>query len=355
MGKEDGLELLFAIVVDNLVIGDRADPAKLGRLVTKGRIRIDSSQKRVVGNLVGSIRIGNLAGDKVEEVEIVLLIKRVHGGLIYHILSAILKLMWWQNNRKRELSERALRVRRRILEMVYRAGEGHFGGPLSVTDILVVLRFGEVFDWGRDEWLMSAGHLAPAVYGVLIEEGKLKEEEVAEFGRLGARVQGHLSRETPGVTYGAGLLGQGLSVGLGMALGDPSRQVIVVTTDGEHQEGQTWEAISLAAKYRVGNLINIVDRNRMQIDGSTEEVMPLGDLGQKYLVWGWRVFEADGHDLGDLRKKMELARRESDVPVAIIAKTIMGKGIREIEDNYHYHDIKGMTERQYKKWQEELR
>jgi len=246
------------------------------------------------------------------------------------------------------LSKIARQCRLDLVDILYQSGGGHLGGPLSSMDILTTLYFGKIFDFKKDHFILSAGHLAPALYSVLANANYFAKKELKNFTSFNSFLQGHVSTKTPGVEYSSGSLGQGLSFAAGLALGEPKNSVVCLTTDGEHQEGQIWEAAMFASKYKLGNLINIVDYNNFQIDGSTTDIMPLDNLAAKYVQFGWTVTTVDGHDFNKLTKILKDSKK-SNYPNCIIAKTILGKGISFIEKDFHYHDIKNMTPEFYLK------
>lgn len=239
-----------------------------------------------------------------------------------------------------------------LLEVIYKKN-GHIGGSLSSLDIMIALYYSNLFDFSKDHFILSAGHLATAYYVVLASKGYFPKEKLFTYSDLGSPLQGHISTQVPGVEYSSGSLGQGLSFSAGLALGNRRRYTICLTSDGEHQEGQIWEAISFAHKYNLKNLINIIDFNKNQIDGKVEDTMPLINLKQKYQNFGWQVFEVNGHNLDSLIstfKKCFFSKK----PTCIIAHTILGKGISFMEDNYRYHDIKNLSENLYLKAKKEL-
>lgn len=241
-----------------------------------------------------------------------------------------------------------------ILDTVYHAGFGHIGGSLSSIDIFIPLYFSHLFDFDRDHFTLSAGHLCLSLYTVLAKKGKIQKELLSTYAQLGSPLQGHVSTDVPGVEYSSGSLGQGLSFAAGLALGDRENYSVCLTTDGEHDEGQTWEAIMFASKFRLGNLINIVDVNGQQIGGSTNDIMPIKDLTSKYSQFGWRIFTVDGHNLDRLVKVLNKAKQKSAFPVCIIARTVMGKGISFMEGDYHYHDVKDLSQELYLRAKNEL-
>lgn len=241
-----------------------------------------------------------------------------------------------------------------ILETVNTAGFGHIGGSLSSIDILISLYNSGIFNFNKDHFILSAGHLCLALYTVLAQQGKIPREELLTYAQFNSRLQGHSNLDTPGVEYASGALGQGLSFAAGLALGDKNRHVVCLTTDGEHNEGQIWEAIAFANKYHQGNLINIVDYNGYQLGGSTKDIMPLEELAAKYLRFGWTVTTVNGHDFFALEKALRTAKSSTIYPACIIAKTTFGRGISFMENNYEYHDIKKLPEDIYLKAKNEL-
>lgn len=252
---------------------------------------------------------------------------------------------------KLEMSSRQVRVE--ILKMVRAAGEAHLGGPLSSTDLLVALYLDgflnyhpEEPDWpGRDRFILSCGHYAPAWYAVLAQAGFFSEEKLGSLRQLDSELQGHPSRlHADFVEVSSGSLGQGLSVGVGMGLGlrlqGDHQQVWVMGSDAEFQEGQVWEAVMAAAKFKLGNLQLIVDVNGIQIDGLTDEIMPIKDLFAKLTSFGWHVIKVDGHDFESIRWGYRTALGFKKDPVAILAKTTAGKGVSFMEDKWEWHSGK---------------
>jgi len=255
-----------------------------------------------------------------------------------------------------QLKEIARQVRLEIIEMLYRAGSGHLGGSLSATDILVALFFGEMrFKaddpcWRERDWfILSKGHGAPAYYAILARLGYFPREELSTLRQFGSILQGHPdSGCTPGVEIPTGSLGQGLSIANGLALasrlnGRGSR-IYVLLGDGEVQEGQIWEAAMSAAHYGLDNLTAVLDRNRLQIDGRTAEVMGLEPLAAKWEAFGWHTLEVDGHDLAALRGAFQACRQVRGRPSMIIAHTVKGKGVSIFEDKAKYHGVAPTTE-----------
>lgn len=253
-----------------------------------------------------------------------------------------------------ELEALSRRMRRLILESIHQAGAGHIGGPLSVTDILVSLYFNELRvdprhpdAEDRDRLILSKGHSSIALYTVLALRGYFPVEELATFDQIDSRLQGHpdLSK-LPGLDMSTGSLGQGLSPGIGMALGARLRgldfHTWVILGDGELQEGQIWEAAFVAARYKLSNLTAIVDSNGLpqfgwpHVSGHTRDV-PIDDPGGKFRAFGWNVIEIDGHDHRALLDAWAEARAFTDGPTCIVAKTVKGKGVSFMEGNYLWH------------------
>ena len=265
-----------------------------------------------------------------------------------------------------DLEEKARHIRELILTALAEAGSGHTGGSLDLVDIFTVLYFDHLRhdpkrpDWeGRDKVVLSIGHTAPVLYATLAAAGYFPEEEMMTLRKLGSRLQGHPSYEfhLPGLETCSGSLGQGLGVAMGMALaakmdGKPNR-VFCIMGDGEQQEGSVWESAMAAAHHKVDNLCAIIDRNRLQIDGGTEKVMAIDPLCDKWKAFGWHTIEIDGHDLSQIKMALELADKEKDRPTVIIADTIMGKGVKSIEENNQWHG-KVPSKEQLKVFIEEL-
>jgi len=242
--------------------------------------------------------------------------------------------------------------------MIYQSGSGHIGGSLSSLDILISLYHSDIFDFKKDHFVLSAGHLACALYTVLASKNYFPKSKLSTYTSFGSILQGHIYSGVPGVEYSSGSLGQGLSFAAGLALGDPKHTTVCLTSDGEQQEGQIWEAAMFAAKYKLGNLINIIDCNGLQIDGTTDQIMPLKNLAAKYIQFGWTVFTVDGHDISKLTKILKSTtynqQSNNSFPTCIIAKTTLGKGISFMENNFKYHDVKNLDEVSYLKAKDEL-
>lgn len=235
-------------------------------------------------------------------------------------------------------------LRLQLLDMIYKSGSGHIGGCLSSLDILIAIYFSDIFNFKKDHFILSAGHLACALYTVLSAKGYFPAKLLSTYTDFDSSLQGHVSTDVPGVEYSSGSLGQGLSFSGGLALGDSSHTTVCLTTDGEHQEGQIWESLMFAKKYRLSNLINIIDANDTQIDGRVDQIMPLDNLAAKYVQFGWTVTTINGHNLHQLTKALRSAHhnRRSGYPSCIIAKTVLGRGVSFMEHKPKYHDVKNL-------------
>ena len=265
---------------------------------------------------------------------------------------------------EKELQGKARSIRRAILEMVAAAGSGHIGGAFSSADVVTYLYFHglnlnpqEPKSEDRDRLVLSAGHICTVFYGAFYEMGIVTKEEMLSLRQIDSKLQGHPDRlMMPVFETSSGSLGQGLSISVGMALAlrhkKNSAKVVCLMSDGEQEEGSTWEAAMAAAHYRLNNLIAIIDRNGMQIDGTTENVIGLAPIDEKYRAFGWRVVQADGHDFSSIDKAYQEAK-EGDRPAVIIARTVMGKGIRSIENDYRWHG-KAITDNKAKQLIREL-
>jgi len=240
-------------------------------------------------------------------------------------------------------------LRQDIVRMLVEAKSGHTAGPLGMADIFAVLYFAHARvdpakpAWeGRDYILVSNGHICPVWYATLARKGFFPADQLMSFRKINSLLQGHPHvGPIPGVENSGGPLAQGLSQAAGVALAlridkRPNR-VYCICSDGEHDEGQAWEAALFAAFHRLGNLSLIMDRNNIQIDGPTDRVMGLEPLADKYRAFGWHVVEIDGHDIGEIRNALRKADEETERPTMIIAKTVPGKGVREFENNYEWH------------------
>jgi transketolase len=246
------------------------------------------------------------------------------------------------------LTEKAREVRSRIVDMIYKAKSGHPGGALSAADIVTALYFDILRvdpahpRWpDRDRFLLSKGHACPVLYTCLAMRGYFGLEHLDTLRRFESILQGHPIRNTPGIDMTTGSLGHGLSIGLGMALDGKLRKkgyrVYVMLGDGESNEGHVWEAAMAAAKFRTDNLVAIVDRNRLQMDGCCDDVMPMGDIASKFKAFGWKTYEINGHDMAEILRTIEKARRVRGKPVCIVANTVKGKGVSYMEDRFEWH------------------
>ncbi len=239
-------------------------------------------------------------------------------------------------------------MRRNILNMIAEANSGHPGGSLSSVEILASLYFHTMRHrpsdpkWQeRDRFVLSKAHACPVLYAALAEAGYFETEELMTFRKIDSRLQGHAHIKTPGVEMSGGSLGQGLSFGVGTALaarldGRPTRAYVLLG-DGECDEGQVWEAAMSASHYELDNLVAIVDRNGIQNDRWTHQVMNLEPLPDKWRAFGWNALEVDGHDVAQLVGAFDEAASTSGRPTAIIAKTVKGKGVSFMENNANFH------------------
>ncbi|HQQ01865.1 MAG TPA: transketolase [Bacteroidales bacterium] len=237
-----------------------------------------------------------------------------------------------------------------VIKSLAEAGLGHLGGSLGLADVFTMLYFNVLKHdsqnpaWpGRDRFILSIGHVAPVFYSTLAHAGYFPLEELLTLRKLGSRLQGHPGKEhgLPGIELSAGSLGQGLSVSVGLSLGfrldGLDNKVYCLLGDGELQEGSVWEAAMAAGHYHLNHLIAIVDRNGLQIDGSTEKVMRLEPLRQKWEAFGWEVTECDGNNMEELSFIFGKLAQGSSKPQVVIAKTVMGKGVSAIEGDYRWH------------------
>lgn len=259
------------------------------------------------------------------------------------------------NSTKRSIEDLeiiATKIREDIIKSLEKAGSGHTAGPLGLADIFTALYFDILkFDPKEPEWeqrdilLLSNGHCVPVQYAAMAHAGYFDVSELATLRKFGSRLQGHPERQRlPGLENTSGPLGCGLSQACGMALAmkinkDFHRWIYVVMGDGEQDEGNVWEAAMLASKYDLHNVIAITDRNNIQIDGTTEYVMPLEDLRGKWEMFGWHVIEIDGNNIDAFIDAAAMARAIVEKPVMIIAHTVPGKGVDFMESDYHWHGI----------------
>lgn len=250
-----------------------------------------------------------------------------------------------------ELQHLAYRLRVDVIRMLEKAGSGHSAGPLGLAEIFAALYFNILKhnpkqpEWDeRDVFFLSNGHCVPIQYAAMAEAGYFSKDELLTLRKFGSRLQGHPERtKLPGLENTSGPLGSGLSQAAGFAYSlqyldnDLHRFVYVVTGDGELNEGNIWEAAMFAGKYKLSQLIVYVDRNNIQIDGSTDDVMPLEDLHTKWESFGWHVQEIDGHNIESIIDAASMARAITNKPSVIIAHTIPGKGVDFMEYDYHWH------------------
>lgn len=251
-----------------------------------------------------------------------------------------------------KLRSKAVDIRKSIIEALVEAGSGHTAGSLGMTDIFTYLYFHALKhdpkkpDWDdRDRLLLSNGHIAPVLYATMAHAGYFPVKELKTLRKFGSPLQGHPHREfLPGIETSSGPLGSGISQALGMALAEridagkrSSKFIYCLTGDGELEEGQNWEAILNAGKYKPHNLIVIVDRNNIQIDGYTEDVMPLNPLNDKFAAFNWHVQEIDGHNFEAIDDAIQQAKAIFDMPSVIIANTIPGKGVSDFERLPEWH------------------
>ena len=261
--------------------------------------------------------------------------------------------------RKQELSELARKIRVGIIEAVYHAGCGHPGGSLGITDVLTYLYFEEMnIDpkepkaEGRDRFVLSKGHTAPALYSTLANRGFFPVEELTTLRQIDSRLQGHPDmKHIPGVDMSTGSLGQGISAACGMALAGKIKnadyRVYTVVGDGESEEGQVWEAAMFAAHYKLDNLVAVIDWNGLQIDGPVAEVMNPTPHDEKFRAFGWHVISIDGNNLDEIEAAFREARTVKGKPTAIIAKTVKGRGVSYMENAVEWHGA-APKEEQYK-------
>ena len=249
---------------------------------------------------------------------------------------------------KKQFEITACKVRMGIIEGVHSAKSGHPGGSLSIADTLTYLYFAKMNVYPdkpeepqRDRLVLSKGHTAPALYSTLAQRGFFPEEELKSLRHIGAMLQGHPCIHIPGVDMSSGSLGQGISAACGMALSakvsSDTYKVYTILGDGEIEEGQVWEAAMFAAHYKLDNLVAIVDNNGLQIDGKIEDVMSPYPIVDKFKAFGWHVIEMDAHDFDSIEAAFNEAESVSGQPVAIIQKSVKGKGVSFMENNVSWH------------------
>ena len=249
---------------------------------------------------------------------------------------------------KKNLQKIACKVRMGVIEGTYNAKSGHPGGSLSISDLVTYLYFNkmnidpnapEMAD--RDRLVLSKGHTAPALYSVLAQKGYFSADELKTLRQIGALLQGHPCIHTPGVDMSSGSLGQGISAACGMALAGKldgkSYKVYAILGDGEIEEGQVWEAAMFAAHYKLDNLVAVVDNNGLQIDGKITEVCSPEPITDKFTAFDWHVITMDGHDFDDIDRAFAEAEKINGKPVAIIQKSVKGKGVSFMENQVGWH------------------
>ncbi len=252
---------------------------------------------------------------------------------------------------QKQLKLKADEIRQDIIKMLLSAGSGHTAGPLGLADIFTALYFDDLLKYNpskpnwpeRDRLVLSNGHCCPVLYATLAHAGFFSRNELSNLRKFGSMLQGHPERErVPGLETTSGPLGSGLGQAAGMAYGfkidnSKNQHVVCICSDGEHQEGNTWEAIMFAGKYSLHNLTVIIDRNNIQIDGFTEQVMPLEPLAMKYQAFNWHVLEVDGHDFSQIKSAYYEAKSIFEKPTVIIAHTIPGKGVDFMQNDFKWH------------------
>jgi transketolase len=270
-----------------------------------------------------------------------------------------------KDNFYKEITDKALNIRRNIVSMIYMASSGHPGGALSIVDILTVLYFLEMNvsplnprGEDRDRFVLSKGHASAALYATLAERGFINQDELQSFRSLGSSLQGHPDmKKIPGIDMTTGSLGQGLSAANGMALAGKldkkDYRVYCLLGDGELEEGQVWEAAMSSAHYKLDNLCVIVDNNNLQIDGLISEVMDSNPIDRKFKEFGFEVLKVNGHNYKSLINAFEEAKRIKGKPTAIIAKTIKGKGVSYMENEAEWHG-KAPSEEEYTRAMQDL-
>ncbi len=246
-----------------------------------------------------------------------------------------------------QLAKIANEVRKNIITALHSAGSGHPGGSLSAADMVTFLYYEEmnindIENPDRDRFVLSKGHAAPVLYGVLAEKGYIPKEDLIKLRKTDSYLQGHPDmKHTPGVEMSAGSLGQGVSTAVGMALAGKldhkSYRVYTILGDGEIQEGQVWEAAMFAGHRKLDNLVVIVDNNNLQIDGTLEEVCSPYPIDEKFKAFNFNVITIDGHDFDEIREALSNARNTKGMPTAIVMNTIKGKGVSFMENNVNWH------------------
>ncbi|MDU4478857.1 MULTISPECIES: transketolase [Clostridium] len=269
------------------------------------------------------------------------------------------------DERKQELESLCLRFRNELIDLLHEIQTGHPGGSLSCLEILTTL-YTEKMNHnpknpkmeGRDRLILSKGHAAPILYMNLAEQGYFKKEELKTLRQINSNLQGHpCMHKTAGVELSTGPLGLGLGAGLGMCLGERLKgndsYIYVILGDGEIQEGSIWESVMAASKFNADHLIAILDNNGVQLDGTLEAIMPMGDIKAKWEAFGWNVIPCDGHDVSSISDAVDKAKENKGKPTLILAKTVKGKGISFMEGKNTWHG-KAISDEDYKNAKAEL-
>lgn len=254
-----------------------------------------------------------------------------------------------ESNKIRQLELKAAQIRKLALQTIKAAGSGHIGGSFSIAEILSVLYFEKMNidptnpkKADRDRFVLSKGHCTPTTYSALAMRGFFQVEDLKNFRKIDSYLSGHIEmKHVPGVDMSAGSLGQGLSVAVGMALSAKTygvnNRVFVVMGDGEIQEGQIWEAAMSAGNFKLDNLVAFVDNNKLQLDGTVDEIMSPYPIDEKFKAFGWNVIKVNGHDVEELAEAVDKAALAKEKPTVIIADTIKGKGVSIFENNVKWH------------------
>ena len=267
--------------------------------------------------------------------------------------------------RKQELDSLCLRFRNELIDLLHEIQTGHPGGSLSCLEILTTL-YAEKMNHnpknptmeGRDRLILSKGHAAPILYMNLAEQGYFKKEELKTLRQINSNLQGHpCMHKTPGVELSTGPLGLGLGAGLGICLGERLKgndsYIYVILGDGEIQEGSIWESAMAASKFNADHLIAILDNNGVQLDGTLEDIMPMGDIKAKWEAFGWNVIPCDGHNVSSISDAVDKAKENKGKPTLILAKTIKGRGVSFMEGKNTWHG-KAISDENYKNAKSEL-
>lgn len=269
-----------------------------------------------------------------------------------------------ENNKIKELEKKAKIIREGILDCIGIDKKGHLGGSMSSADLVTALYFYKMRinpdkpdDPDRDRFIFSKGHSVLAQYAALAELGYFPKSELKKTKELGSILQGHPEISTPGVEANTGSLGQGLSIGVGMALAAKldrrNYRVYVITGDGELAEGQIWEAVTCANFYHLDNLVAMVDYNKLQVNGPLKERYDLGNIRAKFDAYGWKTWEIDGHNMAEIVDALDQTDRIKGSPSAIIAHTVKGKGVSFAENNCSFHNT-SLTKEQYEQARKDI-